>query len=132
MKYRNWFPERLFPVLPIIIIKKINPDRPTLDFFWHVTVNTHIFFLALYMYKNYMLMRHFLPKYKIRQLIFYIYILFLTASYVIIDWLTFNANLSSISATGYILGYVIVLICTRYDEQKLVQIIDIINYEIYR
>jgi hypothetical protein len=41
MKYRNR--ERLFPVLPIII-KKNNPDRPILDFFWHVTVNTHILY----------------------------------------------------------------------------------------
>jgi hypothetical protein len=33
--------ERLFPVLSII--KKKNPDRPDPRFFWHVTVNTHIF-----------------------------------------------------------------------------------------
>jgi hypothetical protein len=42
--YRNFrYRERLFPVLSIMK-KKINPDRPTLRFFWHVTVNTHIFF----------------------------------------------------------------------------------------
>ena len=35
--------------------KKINPDRPTDPrFFWHATVNTHIFFLAL-MGINYLL-----------------------------------------------------------------------------
>jgi hypothetical protein len=42
--------ERLFPVLPIAKKKNIYiyADRLTLDFFWHVTVNTHIFFfLAL-------------------------------------------------------------------------------------
>ena len=56
--YRNFrklytgigFRKRLFPVLSIIKkkkIKKINPDWPTLDFFWHVSVNTHIFFFGL-------------------------------------------------------------------------------------
>jgi hypothetical protein len=40
-----WNRERLFPVLPIIIIKKkIIPTDPR--FFWHVTVNTHIFFFG--------------------------------------------------------------------------------------
>ena len=42
--------ERLFPVLAIIK-KKIknnnNADRPTLDFFLHVTVNTNIFLFGL-------------------------------------------------------------------------------------
>ena len=55
-KIRKWNTEirfrdrkRLFPVLPIIIKKKkkMNPDRLTLDFFLHVTVNTHIFFFGL-------------------------------------------------------------------------------------
>ena len=42
--FRNW--ERLFPVLSIIINKK--KSRPTdTRFFWHVTVNTHIFFFGL-------------------------------------------------------------------------------------
>ena len=37
--------ERLFPVLSIIKKKKKNESRPTDPrFFWHVTVNTHIFF----------------------------------------------------------------------------------------
>ena len=37
--------ERLFPVLPIIKKKLSRPSDPR--FFWHVTVNTHIFVLAL-------------------------------------------------------------------------------------
>ena len=46
-KFRKWNigfrnRERLFPVLSIV--KKKNDDQPTLDFFWHVTVNTHIYF----------------------------------------------------------------------------------------
>ena len=49
IRFRNR--ERLFPVLPIIK-KKINPDRPTLDFFLHVTVNTHIFVLPNLMLSN--------------------------------------------------------------------------------
>jgi hypothetical protein len=45
IKYRNR--ERLFPVLSIIKKKK-NESRPTDPrFFWHVTVNTHIFFVGL-------------------------------------------------------------------------------------
>ena len=38
--------ERLFPVLPIVKKKKkLMPTDPR--FFWHVTVNTHIFFFGL-------------------------------------------------------------------------------------
>jgi hypothetical protein len=58
-KFRKWNigfrnRERLFPVLPIVIKKKkkkkINADRPTDPrFFWHVTVNTHIYiYLPMY------------------------------------------------------------------------------------
>jgi hypothetical protein len=49
MKCRNRIPERETTISGFADNKKkkkINPDRPTLDFFWHVTVNTHIFFLA--------------------------------------------------------------------------------------
>ena len=47
-KFRKWNigfrnRERLFPVLPIVIKKKNADPR----FFWHVTVNTHIFFFGL-------------------------------------------------------------------------------------
>ena len=51
MKYRNRIPKRLFPVLPMIK-KIINPNRQTLDFFWHVTVNTHIIFFWPNIYKK--------------------------------------------------------------------------------
>ena len=47
-KFRKWNTGiKLFPVLPIVKKKNffyINADRPTLDFFWQVTVNTHFFF----------------------------------------------------------------------------------------
>ena len=54
-KFRKWntgigfrYRERLFPVLPIMKKKKKKLSRPTDSrFFWHVTVNTHIFFLGL-------------------------------------------------------------------------------------
>jgi hypothetical protein len=46
MKYRNRIPERLFPVLPIVKKKKILMQTDP-RFFLNVTVNTHIFFLAL-------------------------------------------------------------------------------------
>ena len=48
MKYRNRIPEpgTTISVLPIMK-KTINPDRPTLDFFGHVTVNTPMFFFGL-------------------------------------------------------------------------------------
>ena len=48
MKYRYRIPEPGTTISGFADNKKkINPDRPTLDFFWHVTVNTHIFFFGL-------------------------------------------------------------------------------------